>query len=272
MYRFDCDCKGMSCDTPSTNADVDWDDLSLEDNGNDKEELHAEFCLWQGYNPNPHEKGCVLTIFDWDDCLFPTWCVSEMAYREALGFDVTESHFHSLERHSEVLADTLRVARTFGPVAIVTLSGASWIRMCEEAYLYGFILSELLDELDISIHYSRDHLSCITNDQDSKEFVSCKAKSMTALLKQECQEKGLPASVLCVGDSDHEILAIKEVFQCDEERNSPHKTVKHVPLCKTVKFVQHPSFEVLDRELCTLKAQMPNMASFNKDFDLTFGD
>jgi len=172
-----------------------------------------------------------VTIFDWDDTLFPTWCVSEMAYREALGFDDTESHFHTLERHSEVLADTLRVARTFGPVAIVTLSGASWIKMCE-AYLYGFILSELLDELDISIHYSRDHLSCFTDDQDSNEFVSCKAKSMTALLKQECEENGLPASVLCVGDSEHEILAIKEVFQCDEDELATKK-------CQTCAIVQN---------------------------------
>jgi len=166
--------------------------------------------------------------------------------------------YSQLRKHSKVIADTLRAARAFGPVAIVTLSLVSWIDTCERMYLFGFNLSELLHELEISIYFSRDQMGPFSNCEAINTFVSCKAKFMIECLERECRKHGTPTSVLCVGDSDIEFQAIGVAIQCCES----------IPLRKRVRFVAESSPKLLGHQLRTTMSWMRKMVTFEDNFDL----
>jgi len=123
--------------------------------------------------------------------------------------------------------------------------------------------SEILDELDITIH-TRGHSSGFEGLELFDMFVACKAKTMDKLLKQECEENGPLNSVLCIGDSDYELLAIKEVVQSYEQGQQP--------LCKTVKFVSDPNIEILDHQLRTLSSWMAKIVAFEANFDMVLDE
>jgi len=195
----------------------------------------------------------------------PTSYVNEVVKCcETPGFDVADSVFClPFKRHSELIAETLRIARAFGAVAIVSLSVASWIETCEKRYLKWSHLSDLLHELDITM-YSRGNLGRISDGDLFDTFVSCKADSMYKLIKREYEINGPLHSVLCIGDADYEKVAIKKVLHGYGQGKQP--------LCKTIQFVHDPPIEILGHQMRILTSWMPRIVASEENFDLVFDD
>jgi len=240
--------------TSTTVPECEW-----EENSDEGEEFSESLNLGL-----PQKRG-VLTIFDWDDTLFPTSYVTEVVKAcETPGLDIADSVSYPLfKQHSELIVDTLRTARAFGTVAIVSLSMASWIETCEKKYMNWSHLSDLLHELNITI-YTRGNLSRFNGGDRFDCSVQCKAESMDKLLKREYEMNGPLHSVLCVGDSDYEKVAIKKVLRCMGQGKQP--------LCKTLKFVYNPPIEILGHQLRLLASWMPKIVALEENFDLVLDD
>ncbi|CAJ1412378.1 unnamed protein product [Effrenium voratum] len=205
-------------------------------------------------------------IFDWDDTLFPTWHVLE-SLKETLPADAA---FHaSLERLSGTVRELLRLAKTCGQVAIVTLSRRPWVANSASQYMRSLEIEKLLKELSIPVIYSRECVKKHMMRSPDGEFeegvcplTMAKEQAMKKVLKK-LYGKNPWSNVLSIGDSVTERTAITELLWASGDARS---------CCKTLKMLQDPSIEQLQKELNVIKDALPQMAQRAEDFAFTIDD
>ncbi|CAJ1438788.1 unnamed protein product [Effrenium voratum] len=168
-------------------------------------------------------------IFDWDDTLFPTWHVLE-SLKETLPADAA---FHaSLERLSGTVRELLRLAKTCGQVAIVTLSRRPWVANSASQYMRSLEIEKLLKELSIPVIYSRECVKKHMMRSPDGEFeegvcplTMAKEQAMKKVLKK-LYGKNPWSNVLSIGDSVTERTAITELLWASGDARSCCKTLK----------------------------------------------
>jgi len=254
---------------------------------------------------------CIL--LDWDDSLFPTTYVwgdprlrwDQLAPCYEVGKEDIPAHpdcpegrtmLDMLEQHSSTVAGFLRVAVTFGHVAIVTLAEVGWIETSIRHFLPS--LQGLLEELGIKVVCARARMSSrFMRSVDEEGFDMgklLKTRAMSTVIKEFYTEAVGSAvagkfdpdqsdlvhrkrsrdkswkNVLSIGDSPVERLALQDVIF--QKKQTDSAGVYKVCRCKTVKIMSEPTLDKLTAELQVLTVWLGRLVVFDGDFDLDLGD
>lgn len=214
----------------------------------------------------PDDESCV-SLFDWDDTLFPTWFVREVVrpcVPESEGADgVRGSCFaQRLAEHARNVEALLRTARSIGRVGIVTLAARPWVFDSAEKYLLGINFPQLLDDLQIPVIYARDCVRSrsarylLKEDGVSVPTIAKQAAMLKALKKLHGRKSGWK-NIISIGDSVVERDAIKDLLWGLTES----------PLCKTVKMAEDPNLDQMAAQQTVLRSWLAQMALHPEDFD-----
>jgi len=244
--------------------------------GDGVHEINLEVCE---SNPSvaisPREE--TLIIFDFDDTLFPTTWMKRLNPMDSqvsaivssiapiFGVKVSSKYWavstllgvHDLRRHATVVRDLLRIARSLGHVAVVTLAPERWLTQTLEGLLPGEDIQALLDEFDVPVYHAKSYG---VPKQDSQ--VELKRRAMAACLSDLASIS--IRNVISVGDSIVERKAIKELLQPEVEA--------FATLCKTLKLLKNPSCAHLTEELSQLLQVLPLIACAGSNFDVRVKD
>jgi len=194
-----------------------------------------------------------LIIFDWDDTLFPT---SWMQSRRLFDAKATLSNedVAQLEQMAERARMTLQLALQIGKVVIVTNAQHGWIQMSCTKFMPSLV--SLLKTMDIVSARS-------TYEESVAEVSEWKrlAFEHEADLFYGSGHSGQQRNIVSVGDSLHELLALKSL-------------TKGVPNCylKSIKLLEAPSIEQLIEQHEVLVASLPDVAARNGDLDVEIGE
>merc|ERR1719422_1141090 len=145
-----CDTMSLSSATTDIGSDRSEDDVAL------KIDQHGMEDMFEASSE-------VVTIFDWDDTLMPTWYIKHVVEPCTVGardasLAIDSPFYEQLCRHAEVVAETLRTAASLGRVAIVTLSKRGWVLDSAARFLPGLDIQQLVDALAIPIYYATEHV------------------------------------------------------------------------------------------------------------------
>lgn len=230
------------------------------------------------------ESTASVILFDWDDTLFPTAFLQETvlpklgSLAKETGLPPDSQYFDTLAAHARMLRAVLTIARTVAQVAIVTLAVRPWVSTSSDRWLPGLNVTDLLKRLGIPIYYARENIkqgdACRAHIEEGVDIftVAKRATMMKCLRKLYGRRSLTPAArmnVISIGDSLAEKDALKEVLwaSCESQRDSQGKII--TPLCKTVKFVLHPSAALLGDELQLVAMWLRKMAIHTEDFDVS---
>jgi len=215
-----------------------------------------------------------LVIFDWDDTLFPTWYVTEVI-QASMPEDSKYSklpedspYYEPLSAHAQLVNDTLNLAASHAQVAIVTLAARPWVDNSSEWFLPGLDLPELLLNLDIPVFYAREFVRrrerlAARVEEGVDLFMIAKRNAMKQCFRKLCPGAEKQGNVICIGDSQTEVLAIKEIMWSDDDGGA---------LCKTIKLLDDPTLEVLGMELQLVGSWFEKMVPHNGDFHICLND
>mmetsp|Transcript_82738 Transcript_82738/g.184644 ORF Transcript_82738/g.184644 Transcript_82738/m.184644 type:complete len:366 (+) Transcript_82738:184-1281(+) len=284
----------VECDasTAATSASICDDD---EEGEAAEEAAPSPFFPAADVSLGSHLPGQMAIIFDWDDTLMPTTFIGDAVQicppkygtsalhsrnrprspKNAKGCKISKDFpcYAALERHSGLVKEALRQARSVAHVAIVTLASRPWVFESAERYLPGLDFPGLLQELEIPVYYAPEHHRPLFQGQGDDNSagavdvgVACKCNAMTEFLHQVCGDGHARANVLSIGDSNTEREAAKEALRAREVAGCPER-----PLCKTVKLKSDPSLKQVSDELHHLVTDglLLRLANFDKGFDIT---
>lgn len=217
----------------------------------------------------------VVIFFDWDDTLLPASHITEactnLSASELLSMGC-------LRQHSQIVAATLRVARSRGRVALVTLAQRGWVHESAARFLPTLDLPKLLEELDIPIYYAHEHVpyhvaSVARSANGTREMMQegvdvlqrCKRAAMEKCLRRICRKRQMRLNVVSIGDSSIEKRALKAAMWSPTAAGLP--AGEHP--CKTVKLAGSPTLEQLGEQLHLLKQALPDIVAQQEDYDFT---
>merc|ERR1719422_2671704 len=204
-----CDTMSLSSATTDIGSDRSEDDVALKIDQHDMEDMLEA-------------SSEVVTIFDWDDTLLPSWHITHVVEPCTVGardapLAIDSPFYEPLRRHAEVVAETLRAAASLGRVAIVTLSKRGWVPDSAARFLPGLDIQQLVDSLDIPIYYATEHVhssvarlvrasggpaSMLEEGVDLLRW--CKRSAMEKFLRTVCRNRHVRLNVISVGDSSVE--------------------------------------------------------------------
>lgn len=237
--------------------------------------------------PTPPQQVSAI-IFDWDDTLLPTGFLRDALKIYPMRYTVPTPQGRTaagrqqsslppgfpcaaaLEAHAVQVRELLKLARSIGRVAIVTMAERPWVVESAKQYMPGLGFPRLLRELDIPVYYAAEYRRClqglpITTSTDS---AACKKAAMTDFLRSL---RGTMASrgrmnVLSIGDS----VAEREAAMHSVAALEKLEPIARRPLCKTVKLVTDPSLKEISAEVNLLSDLLGQMVHKEEGFDLIF--
>lgn len=253
---------------------------------------------------NLADVGDTCIIFDFDDSLFPTshianrcpklWhaihdefsqprCernTSEESSERAVG--AVEELFDSdvdrdaLAECALTAAATLRLAASLGRVCVVTMAKKGWVEACCLTAMPELL--DALQELDISIFHAREAVPRRLLRRAAQEGLAigqfCKEHAMKRALQEMTAANaslGLGPttwrSVLSVGDSEDERLALQEVLMSSGDAG---RGCLKSCYCKTVQFITSPGIEVVLAQLQILVSWLQRLLTRDGDVDVSF--
>lgn len=301
---------GRECSSRKTASDKDeyvvkkWNSTPLASDAMDvaRSELHERLKSKTGAQPasKPRkawiEDQCQKTaddkpiiLFDWDDTLFPTTWVYDVVKphmgnknycedsvicgsSETLPSQEVDPFAEELSALAQDLEALLRAARELAQVAIISLSKRPWVEESAATYLPGIDVRALLEELEISVFYAREHVRAqdiwyAEEEPGLDPFEVAKRFAMSACLEHFLtgQRHGQTSrfNIMSIGDSDAERAAAIELRLC-----WPHLQDQN-SLFKTVKLMESPTFDQLAGELQVLRTWLRRMLAHSEDFDLS---
>jgi hypothetical protein len=238
----------------------------------------------KGEAPAYNSSRSAVTIFDWDDTLFPTWFIEnvvvpctpstdEKSREKYHRIQEDSPFFEVLQEHARVIQHTLEFASSIARVVIVTNARSPWVKTSSAMYLPGLDLDKLLDKCKIRVYYAREAMPGAFQRQARIEahdgvnpFVVAKRCAMAKCLRKLYHD--MPKvrwNVICIGDSLNEQEAIKDYIWCNE-------TAGRVTLCKTVKFMDDPNAKQVVNQLQVVSAFLDKIINHSTDLDLSMED
>jgi len=185
-----------------------------------------------------------LTIFDWDDTLFPTtWLQQQGLFTDGAARIAEEEIL--LQRLAQSVRLTLEAAMQIGKVIIVTNAQQGWIEMSCTAFMPSLV--SLVKTLDI-----------VSARSTYEQFSDSPAEWKRLAFEKEIEP--IYGNVLSVGDLLHELLALK----C---------ATKDMTHCckKSIKLLEAPSIEQLVEQHEVLSSSLMQVLEENGDLDMDIG-
>lgn len=201
-----------------------------------------------------------IIIFDWDDTLLPTSFLERVR-----GQDMDVATRQALRQHALLIEEVLRAARSVAQVSIVTLSRRPWVLQSAERHLPGLDFESLLQELNVTVYYAREH--------GSAEGAPCaywvQKRNAIARSLTDWYATGVLGrarlNVLSVGDSIVEKEALKELLGAWHNSG----VLAESPFCKTLKLMDQPMMRELGEELREMALWLPSLARHGQGFDIS---
>lgn len=209
----------------STNDDV-CSDFSVEDEdscSDEEEELSLEGTQFSSEQ--------TLLIFDWDDTILPSTWISRQGLRLDAASIVTDEQKEQLSSMAECAIRTLRVAKRYGKVVLVTNAEQGWIELSCKKFMPS--LCPVLENIKIQSARALYEKPGVTQPSVWKSFA----------FRHEIQDFYKTAdpqwskNIISFGDAMHERLA---VFNVTNDMSNCYT--------KSFKFMEQPHLEQLRKE------------------------
>lgn len=231
----------------SNSCSRESDDYNLSN----KNQISLDKEIKKIYNSKNSETNTI-TIFDWDDTLFPTTYLMQKIGNsmESLSFSLKEkSKIKELEIK---IVKLLTKALEKGIVFIITNSCKGWVERCIK--LYYPKLSPLLD--DINIISARELYE--KEFPDNKEM--WKNKTCIELSKYLKIDNSIKTNIICFGDSNLEINSAQAFA---------NEFINYT--LKTVKFLENPDLFQLFKQIYLIELQFKIIYNFPKNLSISVG-
>lgn len=198
-----------------------------------------------------------IIIFDWDDTLLSSsWLSSNGLY---LYSELTHEAVDQLKVLEAAVIKLINKALQFGEVYLVTNAENGWVELSAEKFLPGVV--SLLPKVNIVSARSS------YQSQFPNQPFEWKVEAFRSGLEQVFQDRAdfeekshsmnSCRNVISFGDSMHERLALRRVTS-----NMPNT------YSKSVKFVERPTIEQLERELTIINSSFDYLCTYSGDLDL----
>lgn len=230
---------------------------------------------------SPAAQGEIVTIFDWDDTLCPTWWITRVlscglnhvelervpndaklatVQKTKKELAMPTSQFRApLEAHARAVEALLRAARSVSQVSVVTLGSQLWFENCS-VFFPGLDVPALFRELGIQVYFAEIPAE-VPAGTDCK--VAAKRISMAECLIKHYGIACTRWNVLSVGDQPEECEALK--LCC---RECPHRR-RSCPVCKTLTVEAQPMLQEMTDSLERLIPVFPRLVLHDRDADWT---
>ncbi|EEQ98181.1 apicomplexan-conserved protein, putative [Perkinsus marinus ATCC 50983] len=186
-----------------------------------------------------------VTIFDWDDTLFPTFDICSRR-------DMTREFWDELQELALVVEGLLKCSLRLGPVIIVTNSKQGWVEYSAQTYFPS--LSRVL-------RHCRIISARTTYEEQYSENQYTDTSSLWKFLAfAHLSSEFKPSQLISIGDSLKERQACLKVTAASTYHCLP----------KSVKLVSAPSCETLIHELTILRRAFQDLFTFNGMVDISF--
>lgn len=213
-----------------------------------------------------------IIILDWDDTLLSSSWLASKGLSPFGGQPLPQEAVDQLKKLEAAVLKLLEKALLYGEVHLVTNAETGWVEMSAEAFLPGVV--PLLPK--VNIVSARSSYQTKYPDQPSMWKVEAFRNGLEQVFQgksvhtHEEEEKtwstpeGSPGvsgesyrNVISLGDSMHERLALKRVTSNMESTYS-----------KSVKFVERPTIEQLERELTIISGSFDYLCTYGGNLDL----
>jgi hypothetical protein len=163
----------------------------------------------------------------------------------------------------------LRAAKELGHVAIVTLGQNPWVLQSAAKWLPMLDFKALLEELDIQVIHARDcikkkHMAMAERAEGVNLYTTAKMLGMKKVICRHRKRGGFAGNVICIGDSQFEHDAVKDLTWAMSEEMHDLKLS-----CKNVRFMTQPSLKELDLQIEWVARFIGRMAVRADDFDIS---
>jgi len=229
-----------SNDADDTCSDISSDDSSSSDEGAESSVANSPFALDQS-----------LLIFDWDDTILPSTWIQKQGLRLDDGSVVTEDQREQLSSMAILAIRTLRAAKRYGTVILVTNAERGWIELSCRKFMPS--LCPLLESIKILSARAAHERPGVTLPSMWKSLAfKDEVESFYENLAPD-REK----NVISFGDAMHERLAV-------------FKVTGDMPNCntKSFKFMEQPHLEQLRKEHELIYWCLPHIVSHEGTLDL----
>lgn len=195
-----------------------------------------------------------LTIFDWDDTLFPTTWTIQQSIDMTNKFTYTQ-YMQLFDKLDTIVSNLLIKCQKYGTVVIVTNAATKWVK----------ISSIVLPKTQKIITSSVQIISAreMVQDRHPNDMNMWKKVIFDEIVINYFAEHGYQ-HIISVGDAEYEFLALIELYN--------EHSVVNKRLLKTVRFVSAPSFESLFDQINVLYQSIDKIMTSKKHMDLKFKD
>lgn len=195
-------------------------------------------------------------IFDWDDTLLSSSWLAGKGYR--LDSPLPKEAVDQLKVLETAVLNLLSKAFLYGEVHFVTNGEAGWVEMSAQKFLPR--VYELLPRVNIvSARSTYQHR--FPNSPEAwkiEAFRSTIQESFENKMDIETKRNSIPVrNLISFGDSAHERNALIHITS----------NMKNA-LCKSIKFVERPSLEQLERQLKIIDGSLEYVCTHNENLDL----
>lgn len=242
--------RGASGEARNEDAQSD-PSTELGSEGSDASESSDDECEGEGGAQAPFAIEETILIFDWDDTVLPSTWIQEQGLRldeESVASDEQQAQLESMAAHA---TETLRVAKRYGKVILVTNAERGWIELSCRKFMPSLCPS--LEGVKICSARSTYETRGVTSPFEWKYYAfESEIGGFYKTLPVD-QRK----NVISFGDSAH-------------EREALIRVTERMPNCctKSLKFVERPEVEQLRKEHELISGCFRDIVNHDGNLDL----
>ena len=200
--------------------------------------------VWIPLNDSKRHNNII--IFDWDDTLLPTsYLLSKnVIYKEKKENKLSEKDQTKIKKLEQLVKNLLEISLSKADVYIITNAGEGWVEQSAQDFYPN--IKEILDEIEII---------SARKDYEKKYPENLKYWKIGAFLNLKSRlNEELITNIVCLGDSIFEMEAGKILAS-----NFIHAVIK------TIKFMESPKLEELNKQLNLVLNQFNTIFSSSKN-------
>mmetsp|Transcript_36362 Transcript_36362/g.88816 ORF Transcript_36362/g.88816 Transcript_36362/m.88816 type:complete len:241 (+) Transcript_36362:320-1042(+) len=194
-----------------------------------------------------------VTLFDWDDTLLASTFLAGCGLRVDDSYDLPESLEKLLRDLETLVLAVMKEALQYGLVRIITNAETGWVELSGRRFLPRVV--EFIEANDIRVVSARSAYEGDFPDSPSDWKVQAFAAEMEDVFPE--QDEKLECNVLVLGDSM-------------SEREAAHAVASRFAFSriKTVKFIERPSIEQLQRQISLVQSSFRDLWDHDGSFDV----
>lgn len=194
-----------------------------------------------------------VTLFDWDDTILASTFLASCGLRVDDSYELPESLLSLLRDLEQMVISVMQEALKYGSVRIITNAETGWVELSGKKFLPRVI--DFIERKGIRVVSARSSYEGDFPDSPSDWKVQAFVAEMDDVFPDE--DEKLECNVLVLGDSM-------------SEREAAHAVASRLPFSriKTVKFIERPSIEQLQRQISLVHSSFRDLWDHDGSFDV----